>query len=315
MQIGWIYHRRFLDHQTGRAHPECADRLKAIVQALDESGLLGRMCPLPFGPANTDQLALVHDRAYLDILRVLCQEGFTFVGDSATSICEASFDVATWATGGVLAACDAVAKGKIRRAFCAVRPPGHHANAEQATGFCLINHIAVAAEHLLRSYDFERLAIIDLDVHHGHGTQQIFDSRDDVFYVSLHERPESLSFPGSGHDYEMGSGRGRGSTLNIPLDRGCDSKTYLNALTQKAIPALERYEPEFVLVSIGFDALAGERLAHLSLTPESYEPITKALVDLADRCAGGRLVSSLEGGYDLGRLGPAVVSHVRALME
>jgi acetoin utilization deacetylase AcuC-like enzyme len=315
MKVGWVDHPRLRDHQTGRGHVECPERLEVIVRALREAGLLTRLEPLTFSPATNEQLALVHDPAYVDIVRILCEEGFTFVGDSATTICSSSFDVAAVATGGVLAACDAVITGQVDRAFCAVRPPGHHASADQALGFCLFNHVATAAEHLLRTYRLQRVAVVDFDVHHGNGTQNIFEERAEVYYVSLHERPESLPFPGSGHHYEVGRGAGRGKTLNIPLDRGSTAAVYLEAIQNQVLPALEAFEPEFLLLSAGFDALAWDNIANMSLDPESYGPLTAELVRAAERHAAGRVVSVLEGGYDLGHLGAAVVAHVRALLD
>ena len=269
---------------------------------------------LAFSPATSQQLSLVHDPAYIDILRMLCEEGFTFVGDPETSICAASYDVAALATGGVLAACDAAVSGEIARAFCAVRPPGHHAEVDQAMGFCLLNHVAIAAEHLVRHHGLARVAIVDIDAHHGNGTQHFFESRGDVFYVSLHERPESLCFPGTGHRHEIGLGAGRGWTLNIPLDRGSGIQEYGHALRHKVVPALDAFRPDFILLSAGFDALMWDRVSNLSLEPSDFGPITEAIVRVADRYAQGRVVSVLEGGYDLGHLAPAVVAHLRALL-
>ncbi len=314
MKVGWVYHPRFLDHDTGRSHVECPGRLQAIIDALREAELLEQLCPLPFSAATPKQLSLVHDPAYVDILSTLCQEGFTFFGDKSTTICPVSFDVAALATGGVLAACDAVLDQVVHRAFCAVRPPGHHASADQALGFCLLNHVATAAEHLRRNRGLRRVAIVDLDVHHGNGTQQIFVERDDVLYVSVHERPESLPFPGSGHAHEVGLGAGRGSTLNVPLDRAAAWPAYRAALDYHVLPALEKFRPAFLLLSMGFDALAWDNIAQLSLQVEDFGRLTEPLVALADDLFGGRLVSVLEGGYDLGHLGPAVVAHVRALL-
>ncbi len=314
MTVGWIYHRRFLDHVTGKTHVECPARLEVITRALADAQLLDQLQPIPFDPASMDELAMAHDPAFLDIVRIMCDEGFTFIGDSATTICKASFEVAALATGGVLAACDAVMRRSVNRAFCAVRPPGHHASADQAMGYCLLNHVAVAAEHLVREHHLRRVAIVDLDAHHGNGTQQIFDARSDVLYISLHERPESLPFPGSGHAHEMGSETGRGSTLNVPLDRGSGACVYLDALEVSVLPALESFAPEFILLSTGFDALAWDNVANLSLEPDSFDLITRPLTHVADQFAQGRLVSVLEGGYDLGHLGAAVVAHVRALL-
>jgi acetoin utilization deacetylase AcuC-like enzyme len=223
--------------------------------------------------------------------------------------------VAALAAGGVLAACDAVMSGEVDRAFCAVRPPGHHAEPDQAMGFCLFNNVALAAEHLIRRHGLSRVAIVDFDAHHGNGTQHIFESRSDVFYASLHERPGTLPFPGSGEANEIGLGSGEGYTLNAPLTRGSGEAEYLGALDEWIVPALDRYRPEFVLVSAGFDALMWDDVANLSLEPPCFGPITRRLTDAAARHAGGRLVSVLEGGYDLPNLGAAVAAHVTALLD
>ena len=311
--VGWVYDRRFLDHDPGASHVERPERLEVIVRSLQQAGLLDQMDALPFSAASAEQLTLVHDPAYVDLLRMMCDEGFTFVGSSDTGINAHSYEVAALAAGGVLAACDAVMAGRVRRAFCAVRPPGHHAETDQALGFCLFNHVAIAAEHLVRHHQLSRVAIVDFDVHHGNGTQHIFESRRDVFYISLHECPASLEFPGTGAADEIGSGDGQGYTLNVPLDRGSGEAEYRAALEQKVLPALDTYGPQFILLSAGFDALMWDRVAHLSLEPSSFRWITDAIVQLADRHSGGRLVSVLEGGYDLGNLGRAVVEHVRGL--
>jgi acetoin utilization deacetylase AcuC-like enzyme len=314
MNLGWIYDPRFLQHDTGPTHPERAERLAVILAAVREAGIEDRLVPLPFSAATPAQLALIHDPAYVDLVRMMCDEGFTFIGDRDTCIGPASYDVAALATGGVLAACDAVLAGRVGRAFCAVRPPGHHAEPDQALGFCLFNHVAIAAEHLIRHAGLARVAIVDFDVHHGNGTQHAFESRRDVMYISLHERPGSLPFPGSGHAEECGCGEGEGYTRNVPLDRGAGNDEYRAAMDQHVLPALEHYRPEFLLLSAGFDALAWDRVAHQCLRPESFGWLTERLVHVADRHAGGRLVSVLEGGYELGNLGRAVAAHLRALL-
>jgi len=284
------------------------------VRSLQQAGLLDAMIALPFQAATADQLALVHDPAYVDLVRMMCDHGFTFIGSSDTGINARSYEAAALATGGVLAACEAVMAGRVRRAFCAVRPPGHHAEADQALGFCLFNHVAVAAEHLIRRHQLSRVAVVDFDVHHGNGTQHAFEARSDVFYVSLHERPGSLEFPGSGHAWETGSGPGQGYTLNVPLDCGSGEAEYRTALDQQVLPALEAYRPQFVLLSAGFDALMWDNVAHLSLEPDAFRWITDKIVRITERYCDGRLVSVLEGGYDLGNLGRAVVEHMRGLV-
>ncbi len=311
--VGWVFDRRFYDHQTGDVHPERPERLAVIVDALKEAGLLQRMQPIRFGLATAEQLALVHDPAYVDVVRMMCDEGFTAIGSSDTNVCLQSYDVAALAVGGVLAVCDAVVSGEVRRAFCAVRPPGHHAEADRAMGFCLFNNVAAAAEHLVRRHGLSRVAVVDFDVHHGNGTQHIFQSRRDVLYISLHERPGSLEFPGTGEADETGLGEGKGYTLNVPLSLGSGEAEYRSAIGRQVLPALDAFSPEFLLLSAGFDALAGDTISHVGLEPESFGPITDALVRAAEQHAGGRLVSVLEGGYDLCNLGRAVAAHVEAL--
>ncbi len=312
--VGWVFHPFLRRHLTGPDHPERPERLDAIRDALERSGLLGRLVPLRFGPATFEDLTLVHEPAYVDLLRMACEHGFGFIGEPETRICPESFDAAALAAGGVLAACDAVMEGRVRRAFCAVRPPGHHAEPDRAMGFCLINHVAVAAEHLRRRRGVERVAVVDLDVHHGNGTQKAFEDRDDVLYVSIHEHPLTLKYPGTGYPGETGRGPGRGFTLNLCVPHGADLSDYRRALHDRVIPALERFGPGFLLVSAGFDAGRTEPLAHVNLAPADFGRITRELVRAAEDLCAGRVVSVLEGGYDLGSLGPCAVEHVRALL-
>ncbi len=221
--------------------------------------------------------------------------------------------MARLAAGAVLAACDAVLTSTVRRAFCAVRPPGHHAESDRAMGFCVFNNIAIAAEYAIRRHGLRRVAIVDFDVHHGNGTQHAFENRDDVLFISLHEDPRHL-FPFSGFACETGHDRGHGYTLNVPLPPGSDDASYRAAFFEKVIPALMRFNPQLVLVSAGFDASACEEIADMDLTEESYEWMTQALVKVADGCCAGRLISVLEGGYDLPSLQRSVIAHVAALM-
>ena len=311
--LGLIYDRRFLDHDTGDVHPERPARLNVIMEALREEGLLDRMEPLPFRQAKAEEIALVHEPAYVDLIRMVCDEGFTGLGGGDTKLCEKSYDVAALAVGGVMAACDAVMAGTVRRVFCPVRPPGHHAEADRVMGFCLFNNVALAAEHLIRNHGLQRVAIVDFDVHHGNGTQHIFESRNDVLYISIHERPGSIRFPGTGKETETGTGDGRGFTLNVPLSRGAGEAEYRDALHRQILPRLEEYRPQFLLLSAGFDALSADMISHLRLEPESYGWMTSDLVDLAERQCEGRVVSVLEGGYHLDYLGKAAASHVAGL--
>ncbi len=315
MCAGLIYDRRFLDHDTGDVHPERAARLTVIMDALREGGLLDRLVPIPFRQAKAEEIALVHEPAYVDLIRMVCDEGFTGLGDGDTKFCEKSYDVAALAVGGVMAACDAVMAGTVQRAFCAVRPPGHHAETDRVMGFCLFNNVALAAEHLIRNHGLQRVAIVDFDVHHGNGTQHIFESRSDVLYVSIHERPGSIRFPGTGKETEVGTGPGQGFTLNVPMSRGAGDGEYRAAFEGQILPRLEEFQPEFLLLSAGFDALSADTISHLRLEPESYDWMTEQLIEVADRHGTGRILSTLEGGYALDHLGRAVATHVGRLAE
>jgi acetoin utilization deacetylase AcuC-like enzyme len=314
MNIGWVYHEDYLKHDPGPTHPECPDRLRAIVAALDSAGLLARMKALPIEPVDPRVLTMVHDPAYVALVQVSCRKGMGFVGSPETRVCGGTFKAALRAVGGVVAACDAIMKGEIQRAFCAVRPPGHHAGRDYAEGFCLFNNVALAAEHLVQRHKLERVAIVDFDVHHGNGTQHIFEQRNDVLYISLHEDPRFL-YPGTGHADETGIGQGTGFTLNIPMLPGSDDAAYRKAFAQRVLPRLDEFKPQFLLVSSGFDAVHEEEIAHIDLTPDSYDWITRDLMAAADKHCGGRLVSILEGGYELPILGQCAVVHVKAMLN
>ncbi len=314
MDVGWVYSRFFHRHRTDDTHPEQAVRLEVIVSELAEAGLLARMRPLAFQPAPLETIGWVHEPAYVDLLRLACEQGFSFIGSPETKICPESYDAALLAVGGVLAACDAAMSGEAPRSFCAVRPPGHHAERDLAMGYCLLNNVAVAAEYLIRRHGLTRVAVVDWDVHHGNGIQHIFEDRRDVLYVSVHQTPQSL-FPGTGYAHETGRGPGEGYTLNIPMKPGSGDRQYREAFDTQVFPKLDEYAPEFVLVSAGFDATAGDRVASLNLEPASFGWMTRTVVDIADRYAHGRLVSVLEGGYDLTRLGRCVIEHILALFD
>ncbi len=312
--VGWVFRDDFFRHRTRPGHPDHPARLDVIVRALERHGLLARLEPLRFREATFQDLVLVHEPAYVELVRMACESGFGYIGDPDTHIGPESYRVAALATGGVLAACEAVLRGKVRRAFCAVRPPGHHAGADAAGGFCLFNHVAVAAEHLRTRRGLERVAVVDLDVHHGNGTQALFEDQAGVLYVSVHEHPMTLKFPGTGWPGERGRGRGEGFTRNVCLPHGADGSAYRRAVEQEVLPALHAYRPEFVLLSMGFDTQWTEPLAHLNLRPADFGRITRLLVEAAEALCDGRLVSVLEGGYELRTLGRCAAEHVRALL-
>lgn len=313
MRVGWVYHPFFLKHDTGPMHPERPERLETIVQSLDQAGLLRQMVPLGIESADVSVIERVHEPAYVELVRLACEQGMTYLGDEETNICAESYEVARMAVGGVLAACDAVMSDRIQRAFCAARPPGHHAERDHAMGYCLFNNVAIAADYLVRRYGLHRVAIVDWDAHHGNGTQQIFEDRADVLFVSLHESPD-FQYPYTGHERERGQGAGEGYTLNCPMRPGSGDDEYRRAFRDRIIPTIESYAPKFLLISAGFDAAREDRVAGINLEPECFEWMTEQLAAIADRHAHGRIISVLEGGYDLPSLGRCVTRHVQALM-
>lgn len=314
MSTGLIYNDAFLQHETGPGHPERPDRLRAIVRKFKASGLWDRVTHLPFEPAALEWVERLHEPAYVRRVHEACANGEHFVDVPDSAVSPRTYELALLATGGVLAAVDAVMSGKVDNAFCLVRPPGHHAEASHAMGFCFFNHIAVAAEYLTVKYGLKRVAVIDIDVHHGNGTQHLFEHRGDVLFVSMHEHPAYL-YPGTGHTSETGKGDGAGHTLNIGFDPGSGDGEYRRAMLTMVTPALERFKPEFVLMSTGFDAAKGDPLAHIELTPHGYAWLTFHLKSIAEDFCRGKLVSSLEGGYNLQNLAECAELHVETLLR
>jgi acetoin utilization deacetylase AcuC-like enzyme len=306
--IGVHYDPCYERHDTGPGHPESAARYRVLREALEN--LPDDIVRLPGRKATVAEVLLAHEPYYHDLVYrdvISCADQLR-TGD--TAICEDSYDVALEATGAVIEAVDAVMRGEIARAFCAVRPPGHHATATRGMGFCIFNHIAIAANHLRRVHGLTRIAIVDWDVHHGNGTEAIFEADPGVFYVSLHE---GEIYPYTGRAADRGSGAGEGFTLNLPLPHGTDGSVALAAWDEHGAPALEAFQPEFVLVSAGFDARKDDPLGGLRWDDETFAAFTRRVVSLAETHARGRVVASLEGGYHPPGLASAAVAHVIAL--
>ena len=295
-----------LRHEMGSWHPECPERLTAIDDQLIasgiEAGLLSRQAPA----AGMTELCRVHPADYLDgLLRQLPKAGYTAL-DPDTMMCPATLDAATHAAGAALAATDAVISGEISNAFCSIRPPGHHAGIHQAMGFCFINNVAVAARHALEAHGLKRVAIIDFDVHHGNGTEQIFAADERVLMVSFFQHP---FYPFSGTDHPAAN------MINVPLARGSDGAAMKKAVIEAWLPALEAFRPEMVFISAGFDAHREDELAEMKLVEADYVWLTEQILAVAKRHARGRIVSCLEGGYNLSALARSVVAHVRTLAQ
>ncbi len=303
-----LTHRACLLHEPGDYHPESPDRLRAVLKALDTeefADLLRDEAP----QATVEQLTRVHPRHYVDaILAVRPPEGETLALDGDTVMSHGSAEAALRAAGAGVAAVDAVCRAEVRRAFCAVRPPGHHAEPGTPMGFCLFANAVIAARHAQQAHGVARVAILDFDVHHGNGTQACVKEDASIFYGSTHQFP---LYPGTGDRYE----RGIGNVVNAPLPPGADGAAFREAWQTEIIPALDAFAPGLVIVSAGFDAHARDPLAQLRVREADFGWITEQLCAVAERHCGGKVVSLLEGGYDLEALALSTAAHVRALMR
>jgi acetoin utilization deacetylase AcuC-like enzyme len=301
----YITHPSSLLHDMGPYHPECPDRLRAIGDRLIAAGLEGHLEHYEAPAATREQLARVHSAGYIATIEAECPESGLNYLDPDTAMCPDSLSAALHAAGAVVLATDLVARGECRRAFCAIRPPGHHAERNRAMGFCLFNNVAVGIAHAFAVHGIERVAVIDFDVHHGNGTEEIFADDPRVLMVSTFQHP---LYPYSGVD-PMGP-----NMINVPLAAGSGSEAFREAVQERWLPALEAHQPQIVYISAGFDAHREDPLANLKLVEADYAWVTRELIAVAVRHAGGRIVSALEGGYALSALGRSAAEHVRELL-
>jgi acetoin utilization deacetylase AcuC-like enzyme len=293
-------------HEMGAGHPESPERLRAILEALERSGLLGQLTVREAPSATREQLERVHEPELVEaIFAAAPSSGYAYL-DPDTSMNAKSLSAALHAAGAIVAATDLVMSGEVQRAFCAVRPPGHHATPSRPMGFCIFNNVAIGALHAIEAHGLERVAILDFDVHHGNGTEDAFHEDARVMLCSTFQHPY---YPYSGAD------SGNTHIINVPLAATTDGEGFRAAVERFWMPALERFKPELVFVSAGFDAHREDPLAYLELEDEDYRWVTEKLVELANRHAEGRVVSTLEGGYNTRALGRCVVEHVRVLAE
>ena len=312
-KTGLLYDEVYLRHLSGNTvHPERPERLTAIWAGLEKAGLVKCLVRVTPRRATDDELALVHSRAYLELTRreMSTVQGFKVLRTGDTAISRDSLDAARAAAGGVLNAVDAVMARKVKNAFCAVRPPGHHATQNRGMGFCVYNNVAVAARYLRRFHGLRHVLVVDWDYHHGNGTQDIFYGDDSVFYFSTHHYG---AYPGTGSPSETGAGKGIGTTLNVPLPPGADDAQFLRAFEEKLVPAARKFKPDFILISAGFDGMRNDLLGRFDITPQGFAAVTRVVVRLADEMCQGRIVSVLEGGYRLDGLGDSVAAHIKAL--
>ncbi len=311
-----VSHSDCLGHNTGPGHPENARRLQAVLEAIEslEAEAGERLVRMEGRHAVEDELLLAHPPDHVELIREVAKratEADTLLAiDPDTVVSLGSWDAALAAVGCLLTAVDAVLAGEARNAFCPVRPPGHHATAQRAMGFCLFNNVAIAARYA-RERGVHRALIVDWDVHHGNGTEAIFYEDPQTFYLSMHQSPH---YPGTGAASDRGRGAGAGTTLNLPVPPGLPPEQYIDELRSGIEAALSGFSPDIVFVSAGFDAAYGDPLAGLTLRPEDYHYLTRFLMEVAGEHCDDRLISVLEGGYNLEMLASCAAAHVRALM-
>jgi acetoin utilization deacetylase AcuC-like enzyme len=310
-RIGLVLDPVFESHQTGLGHPERATRLARIREVLEERELAARCVRVPVSSATDDVLLRVHDVDHVRRVDAAYASGERFLDSMDTAIGAESARVARLAAGSLVALCTEVAASRLDGGLAIVRPPGHHAERDLAMGFCLFNNVAVAAAALRAERAIERVLIVDWDVHHGNGTQHIFEADPSVFYYSSHQMP---LYPGTGYAAERGTGAGAGATLNVPLRPGDGDAPFLAGLSDALVPAMEAFRPQFVLVSAGFDAHRADPLGGLEVTTAAFGEATRIVRGIADRHASGRIVSTLEGGYDLDALAASTALHLETML-
>ena len=301
MKAGFVYDPIYLKHDTG-GHVENAKRLEAIVSHLEQTGLKQQLTLIKPRPASVAELSLVHHAQHVSHVQEVARKGGGWL-DMDTVMSSGSYDAALYAAGGAIMATEAVMDGDVDSAFALVRPPGHHATCRQAKGFCLFNNVAIAARYAQLKYKLERIGIIDFDVHHGNGTQDAFYDDSRVFYISTHQYP---FYPGTGGTEETGNGEAEGTTLNIPLPVGCGDEEYISVFEQIIVPAVRRFRPRLILVSAGYDSHWADGLALMQVSTSGFARMIGIIQQMADELSNGRLVFSLEGGYNLTALAVSV---------
>ena len=311
-KTGFVYDESYLLHNAGEHHPESPARLRAIIDRLTRDGVLARLVDIKPSLVSAQWLTSIHTAEYVERVRQASKERQTHLDSRDTGISPESYKVVCLAAGGVLQAVDAVMAGKVKNVFCAVRPPGHHALSEKAMGFCLFNHVAIAARYLQQRHGLSRILIIDWDVHHGNGTEAAFYDDPSVLYFSIHQYP---FYPGSGSEKKQGGARGVGYNINVPLPAGSGDEQYLKAFEEKLRPLAVRFDPDFVIISAGFDAHQDDPIGEMQVTTEGFAQMTKIVNQIAEQCCDGRLVSVLEGGYNLAALSDSVAAHISVLRE
>lgn len=312
MPTGFLYDKLFLEHHPSGEHPESSKRLSLSFEYLQKQPWFASLVQVQPRIAEEEWIQEIHAPDYLKRAQEVCESGFAYLDTPDVGVSENSFEVAKLAAGGTLALADQMMAGHIQNGFAMIRPPGHHAEKDFAMGFCLLNNIAILARYLQKKYQLEKILILDWDVHHGNGTQHAFYSDPSVFYISTHQFP---FYPGTGAAHETGEGRGKGTTLNCPLPAGSGDNIYEQVFREKILPAIDTYGPDAILISAGFDAHREDPLAQMKLSDNFFLWMTERLKEAAARHSQGRLLSLLEGGYNLQHLPHLMAAHIQALSQ
>lgn len=310
MRTGFLYDPVFLQHDTGTGHPECPQRLSHGFQYLSQQSWFSSLHRYQAQSTERSMLQLVHSDEYIDRAMHSCNEGQPFLDSMDVVICSHSYDIALKATGSLLQLADEVVQNNIDNAFAMIRPPGHHAEANQALGFCLFNNVAILARYLQQHHGLDKILIIDWDVHHGNGTQHLFEEDPSVLYISIHQYPY---YPGTGAYSEDGIGRGKGATLNCPMNAGSDDQVYETVFREKILPKIDGFKPECIIISAGFDAHCSDPLANMNLSTDFFAWMTTRMMEKANEYCEGRIISALEGGYHLDMLAKCIAEHISVL--
>ena len=310
MTTAILYDPRFLDHDTGRGHPERPQRLAYAINKLEKQSWFETLTPVAAKACDREWLATIHSSDYIDRARRQIGAGDSYIDTPDVAVGRSSWDVAVLAAGGALAVADSVVQGTTKNGFAMIRPPGHHAEQAMALGFCLFNNVAITARYLQRFHGLDKILILDWDVHHGNGTQHSFESDPSVFYISTHQYPY---YPGTGAHSENGTGAGVGATLNCPMSAGDGDQEYRQVFEDHILPAARAFKPDAVLISAGFDAHRADPLGAINLSTDFYRWMTEQMMAIADAYSNGRLISLLEGGYDLDALASCIGAHLETL--
>ena len=310
MTVGLVTSPSCAEHDTGTGHPECAQRLHALLERLESDGLCAELAALEATPASRAALTAVHQATYVDHAAATIAGGARYLDSSDVNVSRASYAAALASAGGAIDATERVVDGRWSSAFVATRPPGHHAEESFAMGFCIFNNVVIAAR-VAQSMGLERIAIVDFDVHHGNGTQHLTESDPSMLYASLHQSPH---YPGTGGASERGLGEGVGTVVNCPQQPGSGDLEWLRDFEGHVLPAVEAFSPDLILVSAGFDAHYLDPLSETRVQADAYRRMTEGLLEVAGHCSGGRIVSLLEGGYSLKGLAESASTHVGSLL-